>query len=296
MVKDNLKVQEDSAKRFEDTKYGFYFSHDIQNDFESEYELVRDKYIRRAERFMESIKKPTVFFRCIRDNDEVEYINNNWEYAEKLLKRFNAKNRIIYVFCSELNKVTDRVESYQLGIGKYHGRTQYELRHTFDTSQELLGICTGLISIEKMKNNIEFDNITYANRVTSEYMNKCFAENLDGLDGVILDYLEASRDEEIYIWGAGKYGRALVKYLVERNVKIKGIIDNKILTEEDEKLNVIPFEKVDDGAKIFIAVADDKANEDIANQILGRHTRTVFVRFQDLHEEDLYKNIIFEKS
>jgi hypothetical protein len=162
----------------------------------------------------------------------------------------------------------------------------------FDTSDELLDICSCLISIEKMQSNIEFDNKNNANKALAGYIEKCIEENIDGIDNAILSSLGVSRKDGIYIWGAGKYGRALAKYLSERNIKIKGILDNKILTEEDEKYNVMPFEKVDDMAKIYIAVYDKKANEDIVKQVMSRHTRTVIVRFQDLYEGDLYNNNI----
>jgi hypothetical protein len=291
MVKDNLEIQEDNDKVFKDTKYGFICNHDIQDNFENEYELIRNKYLRRVKRFRETIKQPTVFFRCIRDNEEVEYINHNWEYAEKLLKRFNEKNHIIYVYHSGLHNLTDRVQSYCLGINQYIGKT-YEMRHMFDTSDDLLNICTCLISIEKMQNNIEFDNKTNANKAVAAYINKCIEENIDGLDNAILSSLGVSKNDGIYIWGAGKYGRALVKYLGERNIKIKGIIDNKILTKEDESYNIIPFEKVDDMAKIYIAVSNKEANEDIVKQVMSRHNRIVIVRFQDLYQGDLYNNNI----
>jgi hypothetical protein len=286
MVKENLKIEDRDIRVFKDIKYGFRYPHDIKNDFDSEYELIRNKYLRRVKKFRETIKKPTVFFRCIRDNEEVEYINYNWEYAEKLLKGFNEKNHIIYVYHSGLSNLTNRVQSYRLGINQYIGKT-YEMRHMFDTSDDLLNICTCLISIEKMQNNIEFDNKTNAQKAVGGYINKCIEENIDGLDNAILSSLGVSKNDGIYIWGAGKYGRALVKYLGERNIKIKGIIDNKILTKEDENYNVISFDKVNDGAKIFIAVANKEANEDIVKQVMSRHNRTVIVRFQDLYNYNI---------
>jgi hypothetical protein len=290
MVKENLKIDDGNTKAFRDIKYGFGYPHDVKSDFESEYELIRNKYLRRVERFRETIKHPTVFFRWIRDNDEVEYINHNWEYAEKLLKRFNEKNHIIYVYHSGWNKLTDRVQSYCLGINQVIGT--YGMRHMFDKSNELLDICTRLISIEKMQENVKFDNRNNANKAIGGYVYKCIEESIDGIDKEILSCLGASKDEGIYLWGAGKYGKALSKYLNERNVKINGIIDNNISIEENIEFNVITFDKVNDGAKIFIAVADKEANKDIAKQVMSRHNRTVIARFQDLFEGDLYNNNI----
>jgi hypothetical protein len=292
MVKDNLEIVDGDTKKFRDIKYGFHYIHDVKEDFESEYELIRNKYFRRVERFRQTIKQPTVFFRCIRDSEEVEYINHNWEYAENLLKKFNEKNHIIYVYRSNLKNLTDKVQSYRLNINQYIGCT-YEMRHLFDSSDELLDICSRLISTEKMQKNIEYDNKTNAQKAVAAYINKAIEENIDGIDDVILSSLESSKNEGIYLWGAGTNGRALAKYLGERNVKINGMIDNNISIVKDEEFNAISFENVSDGAKIFITVVKKESNDDIIKQVrCSGHKKTVIVEFQDLFGGDLHNNNI----
>jgi prephenate dehydrogenase len=94
--------------------------------------------------------------------------------------------------------------------------------------------------------------------------------------------LKASRQEGIYLWGAGRYGRLLAEYLEQRNVKIYGIVDNNISSLEMSKFQVVSFDQVKDGAKIFIAIEDKVANEEIARKITSIHKKTIVVRFQDL--------------
>jgi hypothetical protein len=201
MVKDNLKVEEDNKRIFIDIKYGFRFPHDIYDNFEREYESIQKKYKHRAERFLEAIQNPTVFFRCVKDQEEIDYINRNWEYADYILKRYNPYNRIIYMFRSDLTDITENVESYRLNISLYRG-TQYELRHMFETSEELLDLLSiGLIERDKIKKNLEFDRISIQ-RKGVWYINRYLNEDMDGLDNVILSYLGALRYEGIYLWGA----------------------------------------------------------------------------------------------
>ena len=97
----------------------------------------------------------------------------------------------------------------------------------------------------------------------------------------------ASKDEGIYLWGAGKYGIPLARYLEERDVVINGIVDNKSCGKEIDGFNIISFEKTTNQSKIFIAVIDEKAQVDIEHQILAIHPKTLIVKYSDFHEEDL---------
>jgi hypothetical protein len=267
-----------------DTKYGFHYLHDVQENFEDEYEAICQKYLRRIVVFREAVTHPTVFFRCIWDQDEIEYINRNWEYAEALLKNFCAENRIIYVFQSGLQNLTDKVESYQLNIESYAGKT-YPMRHLFDTSEELLDLCTRLTCADSMQRNKEFDRSVNAGKIAYGCVAQCLEEDIDRLDKNILDLLGASADEGIYIWGAGDYGMRFARYLRKRNVAINGIIDNNYLEKPKEEFEIIPFDAVEDGAKIFIAILKKESNDAIERQIKSKHERTIVVKFSDLFNE-----------
>lgn len=75
MRRENLRKDEDNVKNFSDIKYGFYYNHDVKISFEQEYPAIFDKYMRRIDAFMKMIKHSTVFFRCIRNEEEIKYIN-----------------------------------------------------------------------------------------------------------------------------------------------------------------------------------------------------------------------------
>lgn len=111
MKKEHLEIVEDNKKVFIDKKYGFYCNHDTKEDFDAEYDGIYKRYCRRANSFRTAIVHPTVFFRCIRNQEEIDYINANWDYAENLLKSYNPENRIIYLYHNGLKGVTGKVQS-----------------------------------------------------------------------------------------------------------------------------------------------------------------------------------------
>jgi hypothetical protein len=65
---------------------------------------------------------------------------------------------------------------------------------------------------------------------------------------------------------------------------IRGIIDNKYSEIKNDFFRVIPFDMVEDGAKILIAVEKYEFNDDIVKQIMHRHKKSTIVRFCDLYE------------
>lgn len=281
MIKENLEIVDGNVKVFRDKKYGFYCNHDVENSFEAEYHLIYEKYMRRVEAFMEMIKRPTVFFRCIRDDKEVKYINSNWMHINELLKSFNSENQIIYVCRSGIEGITDKVTVFDLNIDRYSGNA-YELRHVFDKCEELLYYCHSLLCIEKVKKNIEFDRNMNFQKLMAEYIINCVKENVDGIEASILEVLEADAGEGIFIWGAGNYGMTLSQYLRKRGIVIKGIIDNKEFGEVREGFQILTPDEIPDESKIFIAIAKKEANASIEKQIENMKLKVKVKRFQDL--------------
>lgn len=88
-------------------KYKIWFFHDFDkyHSLEEQLPTVRDKYLRRIERFYENIKQPTLFVRYISDevlnennkSKELEWIERNHRHILSLLKSFNEDNDIIYI-------------------------------------------------------------------------------------------------------------------------------------------------------------------------------------------------------
>lgn len=283
MNPDNLEVDpgDECGRVFIDRKYNFIFPHDIQTSLKNDYDKIHQKYMQRISRFSEVITKPTVFFRCIWDEDEIHYINENWEYSQKLLKEFNSDNHIIYTYRKGLSGLTEKVQSYALGIDEYIGEA-YEQRHMFESSPYLVELCSSLLPADVIQKNIQFDRKN-GQTENSSIIDKCVREGIDGIDQIILNSLGASPDTGIYVWGAGKYGIRLARYLQARKVRVNGIIDNNLSGRVIEGFHISAFDEVDDGSKIFIATSQMNANESIGEQIVNAHKMIAFARYQDIH-------------
>ena len=141
---------------FVDKKYGFKSVHDIKRSYEDEIDAVIEGYRRRAAGFLQKSTRPTVFFRCIKDNDEARFINENYSCAEQVVKRLNEKNQIVYVLYAKMDPLTDKVLSFRLPVEQTFGKI-LEMRYLFDQSEELSGFCRKRIPEEKRRKNREYD-------------------------------------------------------------------------------------------------------------------------------------------
>lgn len=107
MAYDHLSQNVNRRERYHEDNYHFYFFHDFNKykPLSYQYKKVKEKYDRRIKRFLSTIKSPTLFVRYISAEELDEYnksleliwIENNYEYIIKTLKRFNPENDIIFI-------------------------------------------------------------------------------------------------------------------------------------------------------------------------------------------------------
>ena len=161
MKKENLLIDNEDHRIFYDIKYGFRFNHDVQNDFETEYLIIYQKYMRRAEYFMVSVQQPTCFIRTVRSEEEVKFIEKNRDYIYKVIKRNNSNNEIIFLILRNMRDLPDSYIWFRLNIERYVGR-HYEMRHMFDSSEDFSKYCKKYILSDKhIKRNLEYDIVCY---------------------------------------------------------------------------------------------------------------------------------------
>lgn len=281
---DNLELDKTNERVFIDKKYGFICNHDIKKDFEAEWKNIHQKYKRRVTRFLEMVKQPTCFFRCIRDEDEVAYVNAEWEHAQKLLQKYNPNNCIIYIYRKGLNGLTDQVQSFALsGLDVLE---TYEQRYMFETSLELTNFCSSLLPKAVIQRNTLFDRHE-GQTENAAIIDKCVREGINGIDRMILQCFGEASDTGIYLYGGGRIGIRLAKYLQERGVTIKGVIDSFRSEGVIEGFDVSSLDAVETGACIFLSVLNGKANDNIVKQIDGDRNDLIVRRFQDLSQFDI---------
>ena len=107
---ENQLIVDKDEKEFEKTyvvkniKNNIKFFHDFANgnSISTQIDRVKEKYNRRIERFYQSINKPTLFIRYVKDRREISYIIDNFEKINKIIKYYNKDNDIIFVCNSDI--------------------------------------------------------------------------------------------------------------------------------------------------------------------------------------------------
>lgn len=284
MKEENLVTDDVNAKRFRDIKNGLIYNHDVKSDFDIERKNIIKKYSRRVKRFQTARRKPTMFFRTVRSNEEVKWIIENTEYINRVIKQFNNQNSITYILLKEMNSLPDEMIWFRLNVAKYSG-TVYEMRNLFNQSGELISYCESLLSTDKVTKNLLFDYNANGWAATVAEVQHEILNDIGGVDDKIKRGLEISGGcEYIYIFGAGHYGIGITEYLLRRNISVKAIIDNNQLVRANvlTKVPIIPFADVDDGARIFISVADESISNEIVKQIRGSHRLSRILTYKEL--------------
>lgn len=95
-------------------KYNLAFFHDFDEykSLENQINQIQEKYQKRIDRFYQRIKEPTLFIRYIKNYDELKYIENNFDYIQKILKRFNLANDVLFVANNDI--VSKEIKIYNV--------------------------------------------------------------------------------------------------------------------------------------------------------------------------------------
>lgn len=123
---DNLAQSIDDRNHYEDTRYNDFFFHDFTKykPLSQQYDAVKAKYDRRIKRFLKNIESPTLFIRYISNEEknfsgrsiELEWIENNKDYVDQVLKSYNPDNQIIFI--GDLNTRSDKIKIYNVEVDK----------------------------------------------------------------------------------------------------------------------------------------------------------------------------------
>ena len=107
MAYDHLSQNVNIRERYREDNYHFCFFHDFSKykTLDEQYIMVKEKYDRRIKRFLSAIKSPTLFVRYISSEEldennksiELNWIEKNYEYIIKTIRRSNPDNDIIFI-------------------------------------------------------------------------------------------------------------------------------------------------------------------------------------------------------
>lgn len=199
--KNNIKIGGNNTEFF-DEKYGFYFANDVVYDLSEEWDLIYEKYQRRIKRFLDMIQCPTCLVRCIKDQQERDYISKNGDYISSVIKKYNQSNEMIFLGNEDL-ELQSPFKYYPLKIDTedpmYVGRNVL-----FDGNYNIIKFLSEGMAAEAVEKNIFFTKGRESKRekgIKCRYMLamkllKCKEEDLKNIPS------------DIAIYGSGNIGKS----------------------------------------------------------------------------------------
>ena len=288
----NLKVEESNNKHFMDLKYNFCFLHEIQSDFLEEYPLVKQKYDRRITRFLQEIENKTCFFRSVRDDNEIEFITQNYQYILSVIKKHNSSNEIVFLLPNTLKFPAEFFGTYfNLNINQYIGES-YPMNHLFDGNKELIRFCGEILAKEVVDRNI---NRRYA-ILDNRKINAWFINALEHHDLNAFNILKKHIDplQKLYIYGGGYYGKSLLRIMVENNIEISAVIDvnKKLQGTFISGIPCISLEEITENYDVFISVSDPLIVQEIKGNLIATNLINKIITYSDLYEDLKKKRVV----
>lgn len=231
----NLEVVSNGTA-FEDKKYNFYLGHEIKVSFERDWETIYRKYMGRINAFKEQIKKKTCFMRAVRDREELLYIKNNMQHINRIIKKQNAENEIVYIVSNRISDNNDLLYPYFAVDSSYEGRRIEEIRKLFDDNTDLQAFCKENFDEKKRYQNMVFDLQKENKRIEYRYWLITKIETID--------YNIVHIPEEMIIYGTGTIGKAFY-HKVKNKCRILFFMDANPAESSYEGIPVIFKNRMD---------------------------------------------------
>lgn len=128
----------------------FYHDFDKKKNFDTQYDLVKDKYDRRIRNFLKDINEPTIFIRYIANQNELDYIEANLNKLSELVKQHNQNNIIIFIGNDDL--IAKTLKIYLVAKDE----NDYVCRKPFEKLPQLVTFLNENFEKERKEKNLEF--------------------------------------------------------------------------------------------------------------------------------------------
>jgi hypothetical protein len=169
---DFMQQYSNDPSRYINNKYNIHFFHDFDKykKCEEQIDEINNKYQRRIKRFYRSIHEPTLFIRYIKDKNEGDYIELNYNKILNILRKYNDNNDIIFVS-------TDTVTTTNLNIFKVTADHNDTVAKMFlEKNSELKDyLCSGIYNIQKQEANYKVYKRKKVKRSLYKYPKKVFS-------------------------------------------------------------------------------------------------------------------------
>ena len=261
-------LEQISANTFRDKKYDMAFPHDIKISLEQDYKEIVIKYQRRIERFRHSICNPVCFIRTVTGDVEAQYIQNNYVKINKIIKRGNSENEIIFLLLAGTKKIKGIPHCYMSGIDKW--RDDDKIRDMFDLANPFLEYCMLHLDGQAYKKNLEFDRRKFAGVEDAKRLKEKVLELKKG-NGYYrkqILYKIPEMQVGVIIWGAGFYGEEMAEVFRINHIPVKYYVDNDS-KKWNTMLNGIPIVNPDKlkSAQGYVVITASKYEDAIVRQL-----------------------------
>ena len=234
--RDQLESHMGFEKKFIDKVSGFIFLHE-QEDYRNQYELLKEKYDRRIQKFLRASCKGACFLRYVVGREELDYIKNNAEYVRRVIGRHNRQNEIVLLVKKGVQIPEGMPFKVFQATGELSTKTKYAMRAWFDGMTEFLEYCGRNYPGNELMKNLIFDK--EGEQQESRRMDRRY-QTLAAMS--VHDFSQTELPPELMIYGTGKLGQVLYDRL-RHYTKIKCFVDR---SRGGTKLGDIPIYSIDD--------------------------------------------------
>lgn len=155
---------------------------------------------------------------AVRDSEELLYIQDNMQYINRIIKKQNVKNEIIYIVSSSISGSDDVSFPFFVVKSSYEGNRIEEIRKLFDDEVKLLDFYKDNFDAKKRYKNMVFDLQKENRRIEYRYWMITKIEEID--------FNKIKIPKEIIIYGAGTIGKAFY-HKIKKICKVLFFMDGK---------------------------------------------------------------------
>lgn len=201
--------------------------------------------MRRKSNFVNMITKEKVcFVRAVKNKEELLFIHENAEYIDKVIKKENESNEIIFLIPPNIKLPYDFKQHYFLLRNSYQGNSRKELRQLFDGMDDFISYCVEHFDDGIRKKNMIFDlqkELQLANKdlqvMSSRYQ---LAQKI-----AMTDFFGLNIAKKIVIYGAGAIGKMFYDR-IEGFSEVECFIDVRLGGDSYKGVPIISFQEVDE--------------------------------------------------
>ncbi len=277
LQKNDLERYDNNENHFKLKESGFLFMHETGS-----YEEIKSKYQRRIERFIKMEKNKVCFLRSCASQSEIEYIIQNRDYINHVIKKYNVENEIVFLLSYEANVNKDFPFKYFKKREKYKNNSRKNMRAWFDGMDNFIRFCGENYSALSLINNLAVD------RVKEDKLLYVYEHRYRTLEALLnYNFSKDMNFDKIIIYGIGATGKEFYKKIRE-SVKVIAFIDRDRAGYKYDGIKIIsPKEcKNIEGGKIKIVVSATHDFKNIETELKKINNKMEITSLDDILEMD----------